>query len=271
MEQIIKVLAFDKYIAALELTDDGMMAATHLANVKWIDNKAGRFYVKVYPTCHPKGLINEITGYLVAHAVGLPQPKKVAIIQIPKEIVENNFSGSFQCSGDYYWGWASEESGITPNTFLSMKDMVSYNNCLEKIKKWDFFSDLLAFDDWVANQDRNTGNITIKGNNDFYIIDHGNVPVSEGWTKDNLVVERIYKNKLLDGLYGTNYPLPLSVALVESSREHSKVFEQAKDELQAWCKLLLEPESSKHLQFFLKARAKLSVSRIKNKTGLLVA
>ena len=93
MSDIVKILSFDKYIAPLERTSDGIMAATHLANVKWIDNTPGRFYVKVYPKCHPKGLINEITGYLVAHATGIPQPKRVAIIQIPKEVIESNFKG----------------------------------------------------------------------------------------------------------------------------------------------------------------------------------
>ncbi|MFM4771607.1 hypothetical protein [Aeromonas caviae] len=72
MSDIVQILSFDKYIAPLEHTSDGLMAATHLASVKWTDNKAGRFYVKVYPKCHPRGLINEITGYLVAHATGIP-------------------------------------------------------------------------------------------------------------------------------------------------------------------------------------------------------
>ncbi|MUK79069.1 hypothetical protein GNP84_19515 [Aliivibrio fischeri] len=271
MNDIVKVLSFDKYIAPLEHTSDGQMAATHLASVKWIDNKPGRFYVKVYPKCHPKGLINEITGYLVAHAAGIPQPKKVAVIQIPKEVIDQNFQEDFQSSGDYYWGWASEESGNTPNTYLKMDDMVSYQHCIDNLQKWTSFPALLAFDDWVANQDRNTGNITIKGNNDFYIIDHGNVPVSEKWTKDCLVVENTYCNKLLDGLYQNNYPLPLSVSLVESSRLHPEVFKKAQTELIKWCDVLLDSESSSHLQLFLEARANLSVSRIKNKTGLLVA
>ncbi|HCZ9033975.1 hypothetical protein HUO05_03565 [Vibrio alginolyticus] len=272
MSDIVQILSFDKYIAPLEHTSDGRMAATHLASVKWIDNKAGRFYVKVYPKCHPRGLINEITGYLVAHATGIPQPKKVAVIQIPREVIENNFKGDFDCSGDYYWGWASEESGVTPNTYLKMEDMVAYNQCIELLKKWKSFPNMLAFDDWVANQDRNTGNITVKGYNDFYVIDHGNVPVSEKWTKENLVVESVYKNKLLDGLYqNNNYPLPLSASLVESSKCHPEAFKKAHQELIKWCDALLDEDCSSHLQHFLEARAHLSVSRIKSKTGLLVA
>lgn len=271
MGDIIKVLPFDKYIAPLEYSSDGRMAATHLASVKWIDNIAGRFFVKVYPTCHPKGLINEITGFLVAHATGIPQPKKVGVIQIPKEVIEKNFKGDFHCIGDYYLGWASEDSGPTPNTYLNMKDLISYQKCLENLKQWKFFPRLLAFDDWVANQDRNTGNLTVRGSNDFSIIDHGNVPVSERWTEEQLIVERQYENKLLDGLYERNYPLPLSASLIESCKEHSRAFTEAKRELTKWTNALLDESCSSHLHNFLEARANLSVSRMKNKTGLLVA
>ncbi|MGY5450988.1 HipA family kinase [Agarivorans sp. MS3-6] len=271
MSDIVKILSFDKYIAALEHTSDGMMAATHLANVKWLDNKAGRFYVKTYPTCHPRGLINEIVGYLIAHAAGIPQPNKVALIQIPKDVVKHNFKGEFSFTGDYCWGWASEDSGPTPNTYLKVGDMTGYKQCLESLKNWDALPILLAFDDWVANQDRNTGNITIKSRNDFRIIDHGNVPVSEAWTKDCLVVDRVYENKLLDGLYDHNYPLPMSSKLIESTKAHSKIYEQVRLEIKKWSDILLDSSDSEHLRHFLEARARLSVARMKDKTGLLVA
>lgn len=213
MDNLVTILSPDKYIASLEHVSDGRMSATHLASVRWTDNVVGRFYVKVYPKCHPKGLINEIIGYLTAYSAGIPQPKKVALIQIPKEVIDVNFKGDFELFGDVYLGWASEDAGITPNTYLSMNDAISYDKSLEYLKKWKFFPDLLAFDDWVANQDRNTGNMVITGNRDFCIIDHGNVPVSEKWTNNCLVVEKVYMNKLLDGLFNGNYPLPLSVSM----------------------------------------------------------
>lgn len=271
MEDIVKILSMDKYIAPLQHAPDGKMAATHLANVKWVDNKPGRFYVKVYPRCHTKGLVNEITGYLLAHAAGLPQPERVAVIQIPKEIIEENFKGDFSISGDFAWGWASEECGMTPNTHLNVNDLISYERCIDDLKNWKLFPALLAFDDWVANQDRNTGNVTIKGHKDFHIIDHGNVPVSENWTAAMLIKDQLYVNKLLEGLYDNNYPLPLSAAMINESKKHHDAFNQVSIELIKWWGALLDNSSLLHLQDFIESRSLLSTKNIKNRTGLLVA
>ncbi len=271
MEDIVQVLSSDKYIAPLQYASDGMMAATHLANVKWIDGKPSRFYVKVYPKGHTRGLVNEITGYLLAHAAGLPQPKKVAVIQIPKEVIKENFTGEFVFSGDFAWGWASEECGTTPNTYLKIEDLIGYERCLDDLKRWDQLPTLLAFDDWVANQDRNTGNITIKYSNKFHIIDHGNVPVSECWTQECLDKNRVYINKLLDGLFKGNYPLPLSASMVEESKKHKNVFNIANRELVKWWSILLDDDSFGYLEDFISSRSKISTDKIKSRTGLLVA
>lgn len=271
MDDIIKILTPDKYIAPLQLAPDGNMGATHLANVKWIDNKPARFFVKVYPDEHHKGLVNEITGYLIAHACGLPQPAKVGLIKLPKQVITSNFTGNFTFTGDHIWGWASEECGSTPNTHLKINDLIKYQDCLEDLKKWDLLPTLLSFDNWVANQDRNTGNITIKNKGDFHIIDHGNVPVSESWDITDLDSSSNFTNKLLMGLYNNNYPLPLSSSMVKASKLHNDSYKNALVELTKWWGVLLDDKSKEHLEKFIEQRSKDSTLSIKNLTGLLVA
>lgn len=271
MEDKVKVLSSNKYIAPLSYAPDGQMGATHLANVKWIDNKPGRFFVKVYPDEHNKGLVNEITGYLIAHACGLPQPSKVAVIKVPKQVITTHFKGNFTFNGDYILGWATEETGTTPNTHLNVGDMIKFNKCLEDLKRWDKLPKLLAFDNWVANQDRNTGNITIKSKNDFYLIDHGNVPVSEKWKNSDLSISDDYVNKLLKALFSDNYPLPISASMLNASKEHNVAFNNAISELTKWWGVLLDDPSKQHLEKFIEERSINSTVTIKNLTGLLVA
>lgn len=59
--------------------------------------------------------------------------------------------------------------------------------------------------------------------------------------------------------------------MIESSKQHPEILKKVKDELHKWSTALLNQDSAEHLQKFLEARANLSTSRIKNKTGLLVA
>lgn len=237
---------------------------------KWVDGKAGRFYVKIYPKTENRGLINEITGFLLAHANGLPQPQKAAVIQLPIEIIPPEELNKFDVIENTILGWATEECGITPNTYLKVNDVIKYNQSLEMLKSWTFFPRLLAFDDWVANQDRNTGNITIKGNKDFHLIDHGNVPVSENWNIDDLIVDKHYNNKLLDGLYEKNYPLPLSSSMINESKEHCHAFEHIKNELNKWWQVLLDEDSYQNIMNFINIRSQRSPSRIQARTGLVI-
>lgn len=272
METIVKILPASHYVAALSGAPDGITAATHLATVKWIDNVPGKFYVKVFPPNTPRGLVNEITGYLLASALGMPQPKNAAIIQLPSVVINQVFPGKFQIDSDYVWGWASEECGITPNTFFKIGDMQKYDSLLSELKDWHLFPALLAFDDWVANQDRNTGNITVTGKNDFHLIDHGHVPVSECWQPADLVVAQVYDNKLLSGLYeNQEYPLPLSAGMVQSAKSHQAAFDKVITELEMWWTQLVSTDSKFALNEFLKLRSLQSPERIKVLTRLLVA
>ena len=271
MSDLIKILSAEKYIAPLQSTQDGKMAFTHLANVKWLDNKPLRFYVKVYPKDKPRGLINEITGYLLAYALGIPQPQKVGMIQLPKEVIAKEHHSKFDVIDDCIIGWLSEESGITPNTYLSIRDLSEFEKTLHKLELWPHLPNLIAFDDWVANQDRNTGNITIQGTSEFKIIDHGNVPVSESWTKNCLVSEKNYRNVLMELFSLDGFRLPESVAIANASKAHLPAFIEVRDELDRWWKIFLEPDCHKKIHEFMAQRAEYSLERIKKRTGLLVA
>ena len=73
------------------------------------------------------------------------------------------------------------------------------SNCEEAMSKLAEFSktlDIGVFDEWIANWDRNIGNMLYDGKNDFYFIDHENaIPVKLKYTepaKSNEILRCLY-------------------------------------------------------------------------------
>lgn len=274
MTHKIKIIAARNYLATLGIASDGITAHTHLASLRWEDNKIDKFYIKIYPQNIPLGLINEITGYLLADSSDLPQPPKAGLIQIPKKVLIDNFQLQFQLddSLDFVWGWATQAYGNkTPNTFFHIGDMFRFNRCLEDLKNWPKIADLVSLDDWMANQDRNTGNITILAKNEFGIIDHGNIPVSSNWKESDLDPNKDFNNILLELLWSNNPPLPLSHRMVEQGKKHKNSYSNISEELKYWWGLFLDNKKENAINDFLSKRSLNSANRIKDRVGLLVA
>ncbi len=272
MNSKIEILGPDKYIAPLEQANEGQIAFTHAASVKWIDGRSYRFFVKLFPKSADKGLINEITGYLTANSCNLPQPEKVAIILVPKRILAKEDLDHFNLhQNNYIIGWASVDSGPTPKTLLSMDKIIEFEESLSSLKNWKYFSEMLAFDDWVANQDRNLGNMTISGKNEFKLIDHGNSPISEKWTKEDLLSNQHYQNKMLEHFFPKNTPKSTASEIVKSTDSHPQNFESVIFDLNRWYGEFLDHDSKTKLLEFLKSRAHDGNIRMGSKTGLLVA
>lgn len=67
---------------------------------------------------------------------------------------------------------------------------------VSELAKWNDLGQLYAFDSWVANVDRNTGNLLFGGDNEYWIIDHGHCFTGPSWQPENLKPDRQYLNKL---------------------------------------------------------------------------
>lgn len=74
---------------------------------------------------------------------------------------------------------------------------------VSEIAKWNDLGQLYAFDSWVANVDRNTGNFLFGGDNEYWIIDHGHCFTGPTWQPANLDPDVEYLNKL--GLWVTQF------------------------------------------------------------------
>nr|WP_299244079.1 hypothetical protein [uncultured Halomonas sp.] len=163
-------------------TGDGAMAETQRCDIVWNDGERTRGFLKCFSADHHLGVVNEITGYILSRACGLPVPRRAGIVALSQTLVDGLDIRGCQ-AGIYRYAFAiSEAPGKTPNTlFDGLNDYAKAILTRELLDGWHGLSPLLAFDDWSANQDRNLGNFLIDDKKSVYIIDHSNyLSISSG-------------------------------------------------------------------------------------------
>lgn len=271
MDRIIQLLPPNSFQTVLKQTEEGLRAASFIASLRWGDGKSRRFYLKSYPKELHRGLINEITGYLLAHACGLPQPQKVALIPVAKNVFPPEYQALLPIYNGFIWCWATEDAGSTPNLLVNMKNLSNIFKFFEFFSRWNKWPDMLAFDEWVANQDRNTGNVVIKNGRQISLIDHGAVPISENWQIDDLDAAKQFANKFLSVAYqGKNPPLNVSSAMCKAAVKHTQNFQSVMDELEFWWKEFLSPVEYEPLKVFFELRASNEPMAMKQRVGLVL-
>lgn len=196
---MIDPIVDDGFINLITATpSSGLMASTFICSN--LDHLGGTntYYMKIYKD--DKFVINEMVGYMLAKACGLGVSNKAYLLRIgdiTKELV-NEFhksNGHVSKVGPINSKFAfiiSESPGITINDYPG-DIVVKTEYFANKIKKWNCNNKLIAFDEWVANTDRNAGNI-IFGQSNNYVIDHGCMPVKIDWGLSDLKYGDCYKN-----------------------------------------------------------------------------
>lgn len=237
-----------------EITE-GIMAKTWLAEIRWKDGHIRRSYLKVFSFDHQLGLINEITGYILAKNSGLPLPSKAGIIKLPDNM--------FQGSNNYlpYAFITSEVPGKSPNSMYNIDSSSTIDHLkpvVEKIKGWKYLPNCMAFDDWTANTDRHFGNVIFSGPGDLYLIDHSNLPLGVTWSADDLIDETSYENRLANLINLTDASLlPKQMQVSNAAIKHPDYYKSAYNELKQWWDLLLESDTDRRVSIerFIKNRA----------------
>lgn len=123
----------------------------------------------------------------IGRALGLSIPKPM-IVKVTKEVFEGI------PDGEYALAFGSEDAG-----YPSFRRYSKSEEALEKLKSYSKALDIGVFDEWIANWDRNIGNILYDGGDEFSFIDHENaidltLKNTES-AKDNQIVRVIYTIK----------------------------------------------------------------------------
>lgn len=262
----VEILRQDSLLSCLDVAQQGMMAATFEYQVRWADGKTSRAFVKVFPQSRELGVLNEVTGYILAKYEGVTVPRKAAIVQVAPEMFPVSFRTDIFPMGFVI----SAASGDTPKTFYQVCD-VKYDAILNIVRDSSITPKVIAFDDWVANPDRNLGNFVVEGRNKIHFIDHSNLPIKINWKPEDLdpVVE--VENLLAVILnWDDKLPLERKRVILDHTRNHSEAYEHAKEELLLWWERLIDDADVRQiLNDFFEARAESSGSRISKRYGML--
>lgn len=242
--------------------DDGMMAETFRCNIDWGAGLNSRSYLKCFSAKEKIGICNEITGYILAKSLGLAVPDKCAFIKLPDEVIKG-FKSRKQ-EDCYEYGFAMTESpGQTPNTILKLNNNDFHFTCsifMEVLNKWPLTAKLIAFDEWIANEDRNLGNFIITPQKNVVIIDHSNAPAKMLWECDDLIDDKAYSNKLIKifefaSSGGKVYSIPDDAFIDNEANNHATTLKSVLKELEGWWNYLLGPTKKDRIMNFLDVRA----------------
>ncbi|UOA27883.1 hypothetical protein [Pseudosulfitobacter sp. DSM 107133] len=153
-----------------------------------------------------KELFNELISFLILKDLGLPVPDTyLGLVPAGNRQISK---GPLLPDGARLV-LASKDVGSPNLKFVTnLSDLSSEAEakaCLSRfvpeLAKWGKFGEMYAFDTWVANVDRNLGNVLFGGTKpdgsvDVWVIDHGQALTSEMWQPNDLIPEGSYMNKL---------------------------------------------------------------------------
>jgi len=241
---------------------DGVMAETFGCNINWGHGLDSRSYVKCFSQSKNMAISNEITGYILAKALGLPVPEKSALIELPDSIRKEFEARTGELCYQYGFAMMMAE-GSTPNSILKLHahdEEFAISIFMDALNKWPQTARLIAFDEWIANEDRNLGNFIIAPNNQIIVIDHSNIPCSILWSCSDLINDKVYKNTLvtiydLCKVNGRSYPLPDDAFIKREAGNHALALSSIIVELEAWWDFFLDSKRKNKLKDFLNVRA----------------
>lgn len=268
----VKVLGESAYGTALAIAPDGVMGSfNHLASVAFDEGQMDRAFVKTYDPA-TKGIINEITGLFLAEALGLPTPKKAAILLLTDDFIRKNLLSTYPkplVPTTIPFLATSEISGGTPKQYYfsahgKMREILQ-NVMRIELKEWSQFPLCVAFDEWLAHSDRNTGNLIRLQKNEFALIDHGELLTGQAWTADSLNNDHQHEPnlKLFTFIHGDPpySPDDCSKVLVATDRLGA-AFEAAEVALNAWWGVMMTAGEVAAVTNFVGFRAQQSKQRV---------
>ena len=242
---------------------DGVIGLkTHMASIEWLDGIKRNTWVKVYGANSPRGLINEVIGYLMLKSLDLPQPELAGILEL--EVSEDTDPEMWQKLSEidryrgFTYAWVStDNAGINQRVEIKKENDPKLQQYLEHLffetlKDWKQLDKLIACDHWIFNEDRNMGNILELPNKTFSLIDHGEILTSSNWNSWDLIQTRpinlfwfnIYIKTLCKRFSSTPLLIPEHAmdCLKASKASQAKAFTEIKDKLQEYLEDLLDNE-----------------------------
>lgn len=250
MSQILQYLAFSSYRKYLRSAVDGQMGLmTHVAEVVWPDGTQRESYVKFYGENKKRALLNEAIGYLLISSLQLPQPELAGFLEfkISEELtpeIWDSVSELDRYRGVTYAWVCTNTNGINRRIELEnapSKEVKEYltAHILSALKNWEHLPHLIMCDDWLANNDRNLGNLLELPNKTFTLIDHGGIFYGDNWSPWDIMrnstingnLQKMYMQLFKQNFEGLFWKENIVEQLKIIKNEHKNAFGIVKEEI----------------------------------------
>ena len=229
-----------------------------------IDVPSGRHkaYIKVIAS---KQLVNELVATTIGRALNLPIPPGYLLRARPEDLPD---SQKLQQHGAEALIFGSRAVNHPALARRFQGDPQGVDAWLRgNFKRWD---EAVIFDDWIANVDRNLGNLLVGGADQVWLIDHGHCFTGPDWQADQLQAAHAYVNQMAN-IYVPSLTLPQRVALKDKASAMSQLFAAVNPGLamaSSFAASLLSPDDLDALSRFLRDRVPHIVNIISNRVGI---
>jgi hypothetical protein len=161
-------------------------------------------YVKLMPA---KQLVNELVCSVLGRSIGLPIPDGFLVAVLRDDYPDSPGMRSAGLTDALGFGVVS-----LPHPDLRRRIKVQGVAVVDRlIKTWTGWRDAMAFDEWVANGDRNQGNLLVGAEGDVWLIDHSHAFTGPTWAAPDLQPSVSVPNQIADNIIPT-LTLPQRVA-----------------------------------------------------------
>ncbi|EZP43205.1 hypothetical protein BW38_03552 [Stenotrophomonas sp. RIT309] len=260
---VTQLLGPNSYLSYLDEAADGRDANTHRARVEFEPGSPVDAYVKVYHEDDaPKGLVNELIGYVLAKHAAIDVPARSAVILLSATqagYLPAGFRPMKEAEGRVVAWCVEDVGGGTPKQTFRWKEQHGLQALRDDLKKWQKLVDVVALDAWVLNEDRNLGNLVRMAPGKYAVIDHGRVCTGNAWAVP-LDRSRVHHTNML-ALIAWNSenvehaPLKVRSGVLSAFEAHADVLAKADLDLSEWLPLLVEGLEEQDVKDFLEERA----------------
>lgn len=207
-----------------------------------------------------RGMVNEITGWLITHALGLPQPGRAFLVNVPMAELEKPtqaWVAELKKQAVHYWAFATiklpAESAALQFNHADLPLLV------DDIRRWNNLPSAIALDEHIANTDRHLNNLLRLSKANYALIDNGRLAVERGvahWRLTELDTNYSFTNILSSQCWNDRPEKGMASNTLKAASAHKDALGKVRAELEDWWRrLLTNPVERIAFDNFITARA----------------
>lgn len=143
-------------------------------------------------------LSNEIISTLIGRASNLPIPKGYLVQVSAKDYPNSQFLKGQKLSCTIAYG-SENAHALTFGRHYKISSEDDEDEAFRQLlPQWSTWRDAVVFDEWIANGDRNVGNLLIGAKSEVWLIDHSHAFTGPNWQACRLSPSAYTKNRLAE-------------------------------------------------------------------------